>query len=179
MNTIAPFNRPFALALCLVVALLGLAPAFVLAQANPTASPQASPVAVGNRCDGLGAYFQALAGLTLDNEGLVIMREASFDALVLSNADAATVVTSIETVLPALEALQPPAPAALYHGAYLEMMAWYRDLAADRDEASHQRLINNDRRLFSLMGRAIQAGQTTCGYAAWTDARDAAFPPEE
>nr|MBA3377685.1 hypothetical protein [Chloroflexia bacterium] len=49
---------------------------------------------------------------------------------------------------------------------------------AYRDEASHQQLINNDRRLFSIMGQAIQSGQAACGYAAWNDARDAAFPPE-
>lgn len=181
MDTTALITRLLASAIGLVtlIGALGAMPAAVVAEATPPATPAASPVGGGGGgCDGLGTYFQQLSALTLDNEGLVIMRAASFDALVLTDADAATVVASIETLLPELEALQPPAPAALYHGAYLEMMAWYRDLAADRDEASHQRLINNDRRLFSIMGQAIQSGQSACGYAAWTDARDAAFPPE-
>ncbi|MBA3274989.1 MAG: hypothetical protein H0T72_04280, partial [Chloroflexia bacterium] len=52
-------------------------------------------------------------------------------------------------------------------------------LAADRDEASHQRLINDDRRIFILMGLALQAGQSACGYDAWNEPREAAFPPEE
>ncbi len=182
MDTTALITRLLASAIGLVtlIGALGAMPAAVVAEATPPATPAASPVG-GGGCDGLGAYFQQLSALTLDNEGLVIMRSARFDALMLTDADAATVVASIETLLPELEALQPPAPAALYHGAYLEMIAWYRDLAADRDEASHQRLINNDRRLFSIMGQAIQSGQSgqsACGYAAWNDARDAAFPPE-
>ncbi len=184
MNTNAMIKRLLAPALGILTlfGVLGSLPAAVIAQATPEArppaSPMASPVAVGDGCDGLGAYFQQLADLTLENDGLVIMREAGFDALVLSADDAATVVTSLDGLIPELEAMMPPEPAILYHGAYLEMIAWYRDLAAYRDEASHQRLINNDRRLFSIMGLAIQSGQATCGYEAWNEARDAAFPAE-
>ena len=179
MDMTALIKRRLASAIGFVtlISVLCLTPASATTEATPQASPAASPVAVGG-CGGLGAYFQQLADLTVANEGLVIMREAGFDALVLSTADAATVVTSLDNLIPELEAMLPPEPAIPYHGAYLEMMTWYRDLAADRDEASHQRLINNDRRLFSIMGQAIQSGQATCGYAAWNDARDAAFPPE-
>ena len=186
MDTIVTIKRLLAPAPRLV-ALLGVLCVLPLvsatAQSTPEASPQASPpsepVAGSNGCDGLGAYFQQLADLTLDHEGLVIMREAGFDALVLSADDAAAVVTSLEVLIPELEGMKPPAPAIPYHRAYLEMMAWYRDLAAYRDEASHQRLINNDRHLFSIMGLAIQSGQSACGYDAWNDAREAAFPPEK
>lgn len=182
MDTIALIRRQFAHALRLVT-LLGvlctLSPAAVVTQGTPEATPAASPVAIGDGCNGLGTYFQQLAGLTLDNEGLVIMREAGFDALTLTNEQAATVVASIDDLIPQLEGIAPPEPAVPYHRAYLEMMTWYRDLAANRDESSHQRLINNDRRLFSIMGLAIQSGQSACGYDVWNDARNAAFPLEE
>lgn len=165
--------------LTILVAMLIAAPlASLAAQATPDASPQASPVAIATGCDGLPAYFQQLAELTRENDGLVIMRGAGFDALALSDAEATTVVAALDALIPELEAVTPPEPATAYHQAYLEMMAWYRALAADRDAASHQRLINDDRRLFSLMGLAIQNGQAECGYAAWNDAREAAFPPE-
>lgn len=185
MDMIVVIKRLLAPALR-VIALLGglcfLPAASAIAQGTPEVSPQASPsaspVAVGDGCDGLGAYFQQLADLTLENDGLVIMRGAGFDALVLSADDAAAVVASLDALIPELEAMIPPEPAILYHGAYLELTVWYRDLVAYRDQASHQRLINNDRRLFSIMGLAIRSGQAACGYAAWTDARDAAFPPE-
>lgn len=150
-----------------------------IAQATPVASPQASPVAIDDGCAGLGVYVKGLADLTLDNEGLVILREVGFDALALSADDAVTVVASIDRLLPELRRIAPPEAARPYHSAYLEVMAWYRNLAADRDEASHQRLINQDRRLFGLMGLAIQSGQLACGYDTWTNAYEAAFPPEE
>ncbi|MDQ3657927.1 MAG: hypothetical protein M3457_22985 [Chloroflexota bacterium] len=174
---LAPTLRLVALVGVLGVLPLVSAAAQSTPEASPQASPSASPIAVGNGCDALGTYFQQLADLTLENEGLVIMREAGFDALALSADEATTVVVSLEDLIPELEGMAPPEPARLYHNAYLEMMAWYRDLATYRDEASHQRLINNDRRLFSIMGQAIQSGQAACGYAAWNDARDAAFPP--
>ena len=176
---LAPALRLVALLGVLCVLPLVSAAAQSTPEASPQASPSASPIAAGNGCDGLGAYFQQLADLTLANDGLVIMREAGFDALVLTGEEAATVVISLDDLIPELERMKPPAPAIPYHRAYLEMMAWYRDLAAYRDEASHQRLINNDRRLFSIMGQAIQSGQSACGYAAWNDTRDVAFPPEE
>lgn len=167
----------------LVVAILAVIPfAGVAAQATPEASPAASPVAVaGAGCEGLSAYFQELAGLTLDHDGLVILRDAGYDVQTLTADQAAAVVRSLDTLIPMLQAITPlvPAPAAAYHAAYLEMMAWYRALAAYRDEASYQQLINDDRRLFALMGLAIQSGQAACGYEVWNDARDAAFAPED
>ncbi len=178
MITTAPIHRFLAAALVLILAMLVPLPA-AFAQATPEASPMASPVAARDGCDSLGPYFQQLADLTLENEGLVIMREARFDALALTDEESATVVASLDTLVPELEEIEAPEPARLYHTAYIEMVAWYRALAADRDEASHQRLINDDRRIFILMGLALQAGQSACGYDAWNDAHEAAFPPEE
>jgi hypothetical protein len=163
-----------------IVLLVGptLAPLNAHAQATPQATPAASPVASSNGCDQLVAYFQELADLTLENEGLVIMRESAFDVLALSDHEAAVVVASIDDVIPLVEAIDAPAPALAYHAAQVEILAWYRALAANRDPLVHQQLINNDRRLFSAIGQAVQIGQTTCGFDVWTDARDAAFESE-
>ena len=164
-----------------IVLLLGaiLAPVSIHAQATPPATPAASPVALSNGCDQLGAYFQALADLTLENEGLVIMRDSAFDALALSDDEAATVVAAVDDILPRVEALDVPVAALAYHAAQMEILIWYRDLAANRDPLAHQQLINNDRRLFSAIGQAVQIGQSTCGFTAWNDAREAAFEPED
>jgi hypothetical protein len=149
------------------------------AQATPTASPIASPIADNDGCDQLHGYFQALADLTLENEGLVIMRESAFDVLALPDDDAATVVASLDAVIPLVQALDVPDPALAWHAAQLDLLAWYRALAANRDGLDHQRLINDDRRLFSAIGRAALTGQTACGYETWNNAWSAAFEPTD
>jgi hypothetical protein len=161
-----------------IVLLLGITmPLGVHAQATPPATPAASPVASSTGCDQLGAYFQALADLTLENEGLAIMRDSTFDALALSDDEAAAVVTAVDAVVPLIEALEVPDPALDYQAAQLAMLAWYRALAENRDPMVHQQLINQDRQVFSAMGRAVQIGQSICGFESWNDARENAFPP--
>lgn len=174
LSRIISSSHRLAVLAAIVTMLTALVPARLAAQATPTASPVAT-----TGCEGLPSYFAELAGLTLEHEGLVLLRGTGYDALALTANEAATVVASLDALIPQLEAMTPPAPAVAYHGAYLEMMAWYRALAAYRDAASHQRLINDDRRLFGLMGLAIQSGQAECGYEAWNSARDAAFALEE
>ncbi|MBA2470504.1 MAG: hypothetical protein H0V37_13955, partial [Chloroflexia bacterium] len=152
MNTTTPIHRFLATALFFLFGMVWAQPATsAVAQATPAASPVASPVAGTDGCDGLGAYFQQLADLALQNEGLVLMRAVGFDALALTEEEAATVVRSLDDLILELGKIEAPDPARLYHTAYIEMVAWYRALAADRDEASHQRLINDDRRIFILM----------------------------
>lgn len=143
---------------------------------TPMASPEASPVAIGTGCAELSGWFQDLAAMIAGNQGLALMQSVDFDALALTEDDATLVVTSLNTLIPEVEALTPPAPAAAYHRAYLGMLGWYRDLAENRDSAAHQRLINNDRTLFAQMGQAVYLGQATCGTTTWNDAWSAAFP---
>lgn len=157
----------------LALALLAFTLAFGAASAQ---TPEASPAAFTGGCDDLEPYFLHMAGLIRDNEGLALMESVAFDALALSREDADAVVTSIDGLIARVGAVTPPEPAASYHGAYIAMLTWYRDLAANRDPMAHQQLINNDRRLFSQMGIAVRQGQSACGAAAWTEAWQAAFP---
>ena len=170
--------RTAATSFMLAFVMLTFASSSTLAEATPTASPAASPIATTG-CEGLGHYFQHLADLTLDNEGLRILREAEFAILTLSEDDAATVIASLNELIPSVEAMPVPEPARDYHAVYVEMLGWYRAMATDRTAAAYQRLINEDRRLFSDMGKAILAGQTACGFATWNESREAAFPPEQ
>ncbi len=147
------------------------------AEATPGATPLASPVAVSAGCDGLGSYFQNLADLALGNVGLAILRDVNFDVLALSEEEAADVAASLDALIPQIEEMDVPEPARAYHAAYLDIVEWRRALAADRDSLAHQRLMNDDRRLFPALGQAIQAGQAACGVDAWNDAWNAAFPP--
>jgi len=142
------------------------------------ATPAASPVAFAAGCAGIGPYFQEVAALVEGNPGYAIMREAAFDALALSDDEAATVVVAIDEILPYLDAITPPEPARAWHTAYRNQIAWYRDLAANRDPLAHQRLINRDRHVLSDLGTAWLAGQSACGYTAWNNAWNAAFSPD-
>lgn len=160
-------------ALLLVISLV---PARANDAATPTASPMASPVALANDCDGLEAYFLALATLVRDDPGLARMRAARFDALALPAADAALVVEDLNRLLPQVMAMPVPPAVRTYHDAYLAMLTWYRDLAEHRDPVSHQRLINNDRQLFGNLGIGMQQGQLACGGERWNAAYEAAFP---
>jgi len=144
-------------------------------RATPVASPVASPVAA-DACTGLESYFLALADLVTDDPALETMRGVGFDALALSEAEAAAVVLDLNLLIPDVDALPVPPAAEGYHVAYLAMLTWYRDLAEFRDPASHQRLINNDRHLFGDVGLGVQQGQMACGYERWNAAYDAAFP---
>ncbi len=145
------------------------------APATPTASPAASPVA-DDDCTGLEAYFLALADLVRDDPALLTLRSVGFDALALSEADANAVVADLNRLIPVVEVMHVPAAARSYHTAYVAMLTWYRDLAAHRDAASHQRLINNDRHLFGDLGLGVMQGQLACGVARWNGAYEAAFP---
>lgn len=161
----------------LPLVLLAIALTYGTASAQtPEASPVAAPAAFTGGCDDLGPYFQHIADLIRDNEGLAIMETVAFDALALSREEAETVVTSIDELIARVGAVSPPEPAAAYHQAYIAMLTWYRDLAANRDPMAHQQLINNDRKLFAQMGIAMQQGQSACGATAWIDAWRAAFP---
>jgi hypothetical protein len=171
MIPFAPSIRHLALVILAVTLTFGTASA-----QTPEASPVASPVAFTGSCEDLEPYFLHLAGLIHDNEGLALMEAVAFDALALSKEDSETVVTSIDDLIARVGAVSPPEPAAQYQEAYLAMLTWYRDLAANRDPMAHQQLINNDRRLFAQIGIAVQQGQSTCGATAWTDAWQAAFP---
>jgi hypothetical protein len=146
----------------------------VAGQATPGATPAASPIAVAG-CDALAPYFQSVATLVEDNEGLALIREYGFNPLALSDADAAHVVESLDALIVAVAAIQPPEPARAWHGAYVALLAWYRDLAATEDPLALQAIINNDRQLFGNLGMAQLEGQSVCGYAVWTDAWEAAF----
>jgi hypothetical protein len=161
--------------LALVILAVTLTFATAAAQ-TPEASPVPSPVAFTGGCEDLEPYFLHLASLIRDNEGLALMKAVAFDALALSEEDAETVATSIDDLIARVREVSPPEPAAQYQQAYLAMLTWYRDLAANRDPMAHQQLINNDRRLFAQIGIAVQQGQSACGATAWTDAWQAAFP---
>ena len=162
-----------------VIALLGgmllLAQAIPVAgQATPEASPAASPVAVIG-CDALGHYFLKVAALVEANEGLALLREDGFDPIALSDADAELVVESLDDLIAEVAAIDAPEPARAWHAAYLDLLGWYRDLAATEDPLALQAIVNNDRQLFGNLGMAQLAGQAACGYDAWTDAWKAAF----
>jgi len=158
-----------------VIVLLG--GVLLLTQAIPVAgqaTPSASPVAV-TECEALGPYFMSVAALVEDNEGLALLREDGFDPLALSDADAERVVASLDALIAAVAAIDAPLPARAWHAAYLDLLGWYRDLIATRDPLALQAIINNDRQLFGNLGMAQLAGQSACGYAAWTEAWEAAF----
>jgi hypothetical protein len=171
MTSITPLVRRLLLALLAVVLTVGSA-----AAQTPEASPIASPTVFAGGCDDLGLYFQHIADLIRDNEGLALIEAVAFDALALSGEDADAVVASLDELIPRVGNVVPPEPAAQYHQAYIAMLTWYRDLAAHRDPMAHQQLINNDRKLFAQMGIAMQQGQSACGATAWNDAWQAAFP---
>ncbi len=178
MTPTASSFRHLALVLLAITLTFGAAGAQT-PQASPAASPVASPVAAAaftGGCDDLEPYFLHLAHLIRDNEGLALMESVAFDVFALSREDSDTVVTSIDDLIARVDTVSPPEPAAAYHQAYIAMLTWYRDLAANRDPMAHQQLINNDRKLFSQMGIAVQQGQAACGATAWTDAWQAAFP---
>ena len=169
--------RSLAAGLSILAAVLVAGPAdSLLANATPEASPMASPVA-GNGCAALGPYFLGIAELTSTNEGLLLLDAHAFDTLALTDPEATTVIAGLDELIASIEAIQPPAPAADYQRAYVAMLTWYRAMTANRDSLDHQRLINNDRQLFAQMGRAILAGQSTCGYDVWNAAWEEAFNP--
>ena len=143
--------------------------------ANPVASPASPPAATGTGCDRLVSYFRQLAALIEDNDGLAILRTVNNDVLALSETQATTVVASLDDLIPRVRAITPPAPATAYHKAYVDYLAWYRDLAAHRDPASHQRLINADKRIVPAIGRAAFTGQAICGADVWNDAQQESF----
>lgn len=143
---------------------------------TPEASPSASPVAGQPGCAGLEDWFQSLAAAINGNEGLAIMQHAAYDPLALSGEDAATAVDALDELIATVEALTPPEPAVAYHLAYLDLLAWYRDLAANTDDLAHQQIINHDRALFGTLGQAVYSGQIACGYDVWNSAWKAAFP---
>ncbi|MGB3305894.1 MAG: hypothetical protein WBA63_06895 [Thermomicrobiales bacterium] len=142
---------------------------------TPIATPDASPAAAGNGCDQLVPYFRQLAALIEGNDGLAILRTVNNDVLALSETQAATVVASLDELIPHVRAITPPAPATAYHQAFVDYLAWYRDLAAHRDPASHQRLINADKRIVPAIGRAAFTGQAICGADVWNNAQQASF----
>jgi hypothetical protein len=144
---------------------------------TPVASPIAAPTSLGSGCDQLGSYFKQLAKLAAENEGLSILGKVNNDALALTTAQATRVANSLDDLIAALKAVTPPPAAKTYHLAYIDFITWYRDLALHRDAASHQRLINADKRIFPALGRGISAGQAICGADVWNDAQRAAFPP--
>lgn len=160
-------------ALALLALLLTFGPAHAQ---TPIASPQASPVAAMAGCAGLANWFLALATAIEGNEGLAIMERAAYDPLALSDEDATTAVTTLDALIATVEALTPPEPAVAYHRAYLDLLAWYRDLAANTDALAHQQIINNDRALFGKLGQAVYAGQLACGFDVWNTAWESAFP---
>lgn len=146
-----------------------------LIASTPEASPAASPIAA-NGCDRLGAYFQALADLVLANDGMQLIPGSASSIASLSEEERVRVAAALTELLPALQQIEPPAPAVRYHVAYISLITWYRDLAGADDPASWQRLINNDRQVARDMGQGTFFGQATCGAAVWDNAREAAFP---
>jgi hypothetical protein len=164
-----------------VLALMIGAPA-VAAQATPDAtpstSPEASPVAMTG-CDGLPAYFQALADLTGANEGYQTVRANPGGVFGLPSDQVEGVIASLDVLIGELAKIQPPEPAAAYHRAYTDLIVWYRDLASAPDFNAHQRIVNRDKQLIPAISRATLAGQTACGTTTWTDAWDTAFGDDD
>jgi hypothetical protein len=160
---------PFA-ALIAAVMLGGIATA---APSTPVATPVASPIASPG-CDGLAAYFQAVAGLVDANVGLAVLEEAGNDVLKLDRDEATLVVTDLNTLIDSISELAVPEPARAWRAAYLDLLRWYRDMAASRDPIALQRIINTDRRLFVNLSTSILSGQVACP-ATWEPAWSAAF----
>lgn len=174
----SPLRRIIVL-IALGIVIAGTAPVLASAGtpiASAIATPAASPATTGNGCDQLVPYFRQLAALIQPNEGLAILRTVNNDVLALSEAQAATVVASLDELIPRVQATTPPAPAIAYHKAYVDYLTWYRDMAAHRDPASHQRLINADKRIVPAIGRAAFTGQAICGADVWNNAQQASFP---
>lgn len=177
-------NTRHALVIAALAAMLGNAVALTgsgsvatpsVSQEIPAATP--SVIAAGNGCEALGLYFQNLADLVIPNDGLITLETVDHDVLALTGAQATAVVTSLDALIPRLQAITPPAAAAAYHIAYIDLIEWYRDMAATRDLLSHQRLINGDKRILPAIGRGVYLGQSACGADAWNAALERAFPP--
>ena len=140
---------------------------------TPVATPVASPVA-GTGCNGLASYFQAVAALVDANAGLAVLEEAGNDVLKLDRDEATLVVRDLNTLIASIGEIAVPEPALAWRAAYLDLLSWYRDMAASRDPIALQRIINTDRRLFVNLSTAILSGQVACP-AAWDPAWSAAF----
>ena len=158
----------------MAVALIGgsVAPA---SGAPPAATPfpEASPVAA-DPCAALAPFFEQVATLAADNEGLAIMQRAGHDVLALGDDEAVTVVTELDALIASIDGIDAPEPARAWQAAYLALLRWYRDMAASRDPLALQRIINNDRRLFGNLSTAQLQGQQACP-KTWDSAWSAAF----
>ncbi len=142
------------------------------APSTPVATPSASPVAAGE-CGDLAGYFAQVSDLAKANAGLAAMQEAGHDVLSLDDAAAALVVVEIDNLIVSIQALAAPEPARAWQAAYLDLLRWYRDMAASRDPIALQQVINNDRRLFVNLSTAVLSGQLACPGSwdpAWSDA---------
>lgn len=180
-------NIPHALVIAALAALVTvLGNAAALSGSDSVATPSVSQeisaatptvISAGDGCKALGPYFQQLAELVTSNDGLITLGTVDHDVLALTGAQATDVVTSLDDLIPRLQAITPPAAAAAYHIAYIDLIEWYRDMAATRDLLSHQRLINGDRRILPAIGRGVYLGQSICGAHVWNAAQQAAFPP--
>jgi hypothetical protein len=142
--------------------------------ATPGASPVASPVATSG-CDGIGPYFQQVAGLVETNEGMQLIPGTASSIAGLSGADRVVIAEELTELIADLAKIVPPDPAISYHAAYISLVTWYRDLALATDYVAWQQEINTDRQVARNMGQGNVIGQATCGFAAWNLARDTAF----
>jgi hypothetical protein len=140
---------------------------------TPVATPAASPVA-SDGCNGLEAYFMAVAALADANEGLAVMQEVGHDVLKLDSDEVALVVTELDALIASIGEIDAPEPARAWQAAYLDLLRWYRNMAASRDPIALQRIVNDDRRLFVNLATAVLSGQMACP-GTWDPAWDAAF----
>ena len=140
---------------------------------SPVATPAASPIA-SDGCDGLAAFFLTVAKLADANEGLAMMQEVGHDVLKLDSDEVALVVTELDALIASIGEIDAPEPARAWQAAYLDLVRWYRNMAASRDPIALQRIVNDDRRLFVNLATSVLGGQAACP-GTWDPAWDAAF----
>ena len=145
-----------------------------LANVLASATPEASPVA-NDDCADLPAYFQNLADLTGSNSGYIAIKSDAATVFDLPADVSQTISTSLEELIRQLDSMEPPVAAEDYHEAFVDQVAWYRDLVSAVDFAAYQRIVNRDKQLVPAMSRAILAGQAACGVDTWADAYNDAF----